>query len=129
QNDQGYRCLTELISRAYLEGQHQGVAYIKRSWLQQANTGLIVLSGGREGDVGQALLAEKTDLARERLAFWQQLFPDRFYLELQRTDREGDEDYLHAAVALAAETDCPVVATNDVRFLDRDEFEAHEVRV
>ena len=47
----------------------------------------------------------------------------------QRTGRAGEEDYLHAAVALAGEHACPVVATNDVRFLAPEEFEAHEARV
>jgi DNA polymerase-3 subunit alpha len=55
--------------------------------------------------------------------------PERFYLELHRTGRAGDEDYLHAAVDLAGRSECPVVATNDVRFLDAAEFEAHEARV
>ena len=57
------------------------------------------------------------------------VFPDRFYIELQRTGREEEEDYLHAAVDLAAQCSCPVVATNDVRFLEASEFEAHEARV
>jgi DNA polymerase-3 subunit alpha len=56
-------------------------------------------------------------------------FPDRFYLELQRTGREYEEDYLHAAVALAELHDCPVVATNEVCFLRPGEFDAHEARV
>ena len=56
-------------------------------------------------------------------------FPERFYLELQRTGREYEEDYLHAAVTLAARADCPVVATNEVCFLTPDEFDAHEARV
>ncbi len=128
-NDRGYRNLTELISRAYTEGQHLGVAQVNREWLPEYAEGVIALSGGRLGDVGQALVSNKQDLARERLAFWMQAYPDRYYLELQRTGREHEESYLHAAVALAAEADCPVVATNDVRFLDASEFEAHEARV
>jgi len=129
QNEQGYRNLIELISRSYLEGQHQGVARTHPDWLAGHTEGLIALSGGRSGDIGQALLAEQPELAARRLARWQKLFPDRFYLELHRTGRPGEEDYLHQAVALAATRDCPVVATNDVRFLHSDEFEAHEVRV
>ncbi len=129
QNDTGYRNLTKLISRAYLEGQQQGVAYIYRSWLAELAEGVIALSGGREGDVGQALLSGKPERAQRLIQGWQQLFPGRYYLELQRTGRENEEDYLHAAVALAQAHDCPVVATNDVRFLQRDEFEAHESRV
>jgi DNA polymerase-3 subunit alpha len=129
QNNQGYRHLTQLISRAYQEGQSQGRPIVQRSWLRELNAGLIVLSGGRAGDVGRALLNGQADEARHLLLGWQTDFPDRFYLEVQRTGRVGDEDYLHAAVALSVACDCPLVATNDVRFVAREEFEAHEVRV
>ncbi len=128
-DNNGYRNLTRLISRAYQEGQSQGRAIVQRAWLREANEGLLVLSGGRMGDVGAALLHNHPEQARESLACWMRDFPGRFYLELQRTGRAGDEDCLHATVQLAAETGCPVVATNDVRFLLRDEYEAHEVRV
>lgn len=129
QNNQGYRNLTELISRAYQQGQRLGVPYIKRSWLAEYADGLIALSGGRKGEIGQALLASRHDEARQRLGELMTLFPNRFYLELQRTGRQYEEDYLHAAVELAAELDCPVVATNEVCFLNSSDFEAHETRV
>ena len=63
---------------------------------------------------------------KQRLRVMMSLFPDRFYLELQRTNRADEEDYIHAAVTLAEHCDCPVVATNDVRFIESSEFEAHE---
>ena len=129
QDNTGYLNLTRLVSRSYTEGQHRGQPTLSRDWLEGATEGLIALSGGREGDVGQALLNGNTDLAAQRLAFWQRLFPDRYYLELQRTGREGEEDYLHAAVTLAAECDIPVVATNDVQFIRAEDFDAHEARV
>ncbi|MGV3591083.1 MAG: DNA polymerase III subunit alpha [Gammaproteobacteria bacterium] len=125
----GYSNLIELISRAYREGQHRGNVAVRRSWLQGKTDGLIALSGAVRGDVGQALLADDMSQARAALAFWQRLFPDRFYLELQRTGRPGDAEHVRRAVALALETGCPVVATNDVRFLKPEEFEAHEARV
>ncbi len=125
----GYRNLTELVSRGYIEGQERGQPVLRRDWLAAHREGLIVLSGAKAGDVGQALLAGNVDLARERLDFWQTHFPDHYYLELQRTGRPGDEDHLHAAVDLAIERGLPVVATNDVHFLRPEEFEAHEARV
>ncbi len=130
-DDIGYKNLIQLISRAWRDNQHQGVAYLQREWLHQAEatTGLIALSGGRHGDVGMALLGGRQAQAEELLRGWMADFPKRFYLELQRTGRENEEDCLHASVALADRVQCPVVATNDVRFLTRDEFEAHEARV
>jgi DNA polymerase-3 subunit alpha len=125
----GYLNLTRLVSRTYTEGQHRGIPVLERDWLQNHSDGLIALSGGVAGDVGQALLAGKPGLATERLSHWQQCFPDSFYLELQRTGRPGEEDYLHKAVELAAAAGVPVVATNDVHFLAASDFEAHEARV
>ena len=129
QNHTGYRNLTVLISRAYQEGQILGRPLLRRDWIESHSEGLLVLSGGRNGDVGQHLLAGRESDAEQALSWWMSRFPQRFYLELQRTGREYEEDYLHAAVTLAARTDCPVVATNEVCFLTPDEFDAHEARV
>ena len=128
QNQQGYANLVELISRSYLEGQvHR--PQIQKEWLRDHNEGLIALSGAREGDVGQALVAGNQAVAETLLAEWKEWFPDRYYLELQRTSREHEETCLHQSVALAQRHGLPVVATNDVRFIESDDFEAHEARV
>ncbi|MEH6605910.1 MAG: DNA polymerase III subunit alpha [Pseudomonadales bacterium] len=129
QNEAGYRNMRELISKAWLDGQSQGEAHIQRAWLEQHNEGVIVLSGGKFGDVGQALLKGNEEGVTDLLDWWQRFYPDRYYLELQRTGREQDEDYVHKTVAVAALRGLPVVATNDVRFLDTQEYEAHEARV
>ena len=128
-DEQGYKNLTHLISKAYQAGQRQGIPYIRRSWLAEFSAGLIALSGGRYGEIGMALVSGRQTDAEQLLIEFMGLFPDRFYLELQRTGRPGEESYLHAAVELAGQFSCPVVATNDVRFIDAGEFEAHEARV
>ncbi|EIJ42938.1 DNA-directed DNA polymerase III PolC [Beggiatoa alba B18LD] len=129
QNKQGYQNLTRLVSDAYLKGQQKGVPYIHWEWLAHATEGLIALSGGLQGNIGQALIAGNQNAARQHLQAWQALFPNRFYIELMRTGRTNEENYLHAAVDLALTTQTPVVATNDVCFLARDDFDAHEIRV
>jgi len=129
QNKAGYLNLSRLISRSYLEGQHRGVPIIQAEWIVQNADGIIALSGGRQGDIGRALLAGQSALAKRRLTDWQNCFADRFYIELQRTGRENEEAYIAEAVELAIENDVPVVATNDVRFIKTDDFEAHETRV
>ena len=125
----GYRNLTRLVSRCYTEGRHGGQITLADAWLEGQTEGLIALSGAGEGDVGRALLAGDQARARALLERWQRLFPERYYLEVQRCGRPGDETHLRAAVALAGMAGVPVVATNDVRFLARDDFEAHEARV
>ena len=126
----GYRNLTRLVSRSYLEGQQRGRPLLERAWLDHDTTaGLIALSGAGEGDIGRALLAGRAADAQAMLESWLALFGDRYYLEIQRTGRAGDEDHVAAVLALIAHRAAPVVATNDVRFLERSDFEAHEARV
>jgi DNA polymerase III subunit alpha len=130
QNLIGYRHLTQLVTRSFLEGQSRGVPMMDRSWLTApALEGLIVLSGGAEGDVGQALVRGKLDEAARALTRWQGLCGDRFYLEVQRTGRAGEAACSDSVLDLARAQGVPAVATNDVRFLKREEFEAHEARV
>lgn len=128
-NHAGYQNLMELISKGFTEGQKGGRALVKSEWVTDASEGLIALSGGRNGDVGRALLNGKTELAKQRAEHWMRTFPDSYYLELQRTKRTGEEECLHASVVLSQALDCPVVATNDVHFLAREDFDAHEARV
>ncbi|OQK17747.1 DNA polymerase III subunit alpha [Methyloprofundus sedimenti] len=128
-NNAGYVTLTELISRAYQEGQHLGIPMLQREWLEQNHNGLIALSGAMEGDIGQALLADDQQQAKKIAQYWNQLFPQCFYIELQRIGKKHEERYLASVVALATELDLPVVATNNVRFLKTENFGAHEVRV
>lgn len=128
-NNDGYQQLTQLISRAYLAGHRCGKPCINKEWLAEHQRGIILLSGGREGDIGRKLLQNRQDEAQQLLEFYQQHFFDRFYLELQRTGRAGEDEYVHAAVVLAADCDVPVVATNEVMFLKPEDFTAHEVRV
>ena len=130
QNLVGYRHLTQLVTRSFLEGQQRGAPMLERGWLSaEALTGLIVLSGGAEGDVGQAIVRGRDDEAARCLARWQSLCGDRFYLEVQRAGRAGDEAHCEAAMDLAQMQGVPALATNDVRFLTRADFEAHEARV
>jgi DNA polymerase III subunit alpha len=130
QDDVGYKNLTRLVSRSYLEGQHKGVPMIERSWLDAKNAqGLIALSGGIAGDLGRALIGSRKDDVQSTLQFWLAIFGDRFYLELQRTGRPNEETYIGGALELAVQHGVPVVATNDVRFLAQEDFESHEARV
>ena len=117
------------MSKGYQRGFINDRAVIDREWLVEHNSGIIVLSGAKDGELGIALLKGNQALAESITVFYKAHFPDRYYLELVRTNRANEEDYLHLAVAHSQSTDLPVVATNDVCFLDSKEFEAHEIRV
>ena len=100
-NNTGYQNLTLLISRAYQRGYGALGPWIDRDWLQELSEGLILLSGGRMGDVGKSLLRGNSVLVEQCLDFYKEHFPDRYYLELIRTGRVDEEPFLHAAVQLA----------------------------
>lgn len=128
QNKTGYLNLCELLSRGWTINVQRAQAWLKWEWLAELNEGLIALSGGDGGAVGQALMAQDTARARtiaERLAG---LFPQRFYIELQRAGLPNHEAHVRAAVPLAAALKLPVVATHPAQFQTPEDFEAHEAR-
>ncbi|EUJ10083.1 DNA-directed DNA polymerase III PolC [Methylophilaceae bacterium 11] len=132
QNLVGYRHLCELLSKAYLENQYRGRAEIKQEWLTEANAGLIVLSGFKHGDIGHALSQDNLPMAKKCAEQWVALFPNRFYLEVQRTHPQGQhgaqDRLVQATVHLAHTLDLPVVATHPIQFITADDFMAHEAR-
>ncbi|EKO3955201.1 DNA polymerase III subunit alpha [Vibrio fluvialis] len=125
----GYKNLTLLISDAYLRGHVQHQPVIDKEWLLTYAEGLIILTGGKNGEIGRALLKGNQALVEKCVEFYQTHFADNFYLELVRTGRADEESYLHFALELAEQAELPVVATNDVVFIDPDQFDAHEIRV
>jgi DNA polymerase-3 subunit alpha len=129
QNEMGYRNLTKLVSKAYQEGQYQGQPRILDEWITPHADGLIALSGGRAGEIGQALLANDHLKAEVLAKKWMARFPERFYLEIQRTGRPEEIPYNERVVSLANKLNLPLVATNDVRFLEKSDYDAHEARV
>ena len=129
QNHDGYLNLLRLVSRAWREGQHGGQALIEARWLTGAATqGLIALIG-RESEIGRIAVNQSSQATLEKLRPLAQLFDDRMYLELTRCGRDGEENWNSAALVLAAALDLPVLASNDVRFLKEEDFDAHEARV
>ncbi|WP_114967664.1 DNA polymerase III subunit alpha [Vibrio cholerae] len=128
-NNVGYKNLTLLISKAYFRGHVQHQPVIDKAWLVEHAEGLIVLSGGKSGEVGRALLKGNQQQVERCIEFYQTHFADHFYLELIRTGRADEESYLHFALDVAEQYDLPVVATNEVVFITEESFEAHEIRV
>ncbi|MCL1886843.1 MAG: DNA polymerase III subunit alpha [Betaproteobacteria bacterium] len=133
-NQIGYLQLCELLSRAWLENQNRGHAEIRIEWLEtlaqsEAGNGLIALSGFRGGDIGMALDKGNTDIAEANACRWARIFPDSFYIEIQRTGQSGAEQHLRQSVELATRLQLPVVATHPVQFLSPEEFTAHEARI
>ncbi|MGH8648528.1 MAG: PHP domain-containing protein, partial [Burkholderiales bacterium] len=139
QSRAGYLRLTVLLTRAYRGNQYRGRAELKKDWFGDTGSeGLIALSGAHHGDIGQALLADNSKQAQRLAREWRELFPDRFYVEVQRLGKGAAvqgagsvplETYVQRALGLASSVKLPAVATHPVQFAKREDFRAHEARV
>ncbi len=127
-NNQGYQNITLLLSRAYQRG-YKDNPTIEREWLIEHAEGIIILSGGKNGDVGKFLLRDNQIATEACLDFYRQYFPNHYYLAVSRTGRNDEARYVQLAAALGERYQIPLVATNDVMFLSEQDFEAHEIRV
>ncbi|MCR4531588.1 MAG: DNA polymerase III subunit alpha [Proteobacteria bacterium] len=124
----GWRNLTEIVSRGFIEGQQLSIPCIQKEWVLEQSEDLIILLG-QHSDVGRMLCSSNPQKAEPLLEAWIEKFGNRVYLALTRTHRSGEEDFIQQAVKLAAKYQIGVVAHNDVHFVEQDDFEAHEARV
>ncbi len=129
QNFQGYLNLSELLSRAWIQNVQRNQALLKLEWMQELSEGLICLGGMQFGPVGQALVAGDEARALDWAQRLSAIYPNRFYIELQRAGLPGQEALVRQLVPLAAKARLPVVATHPIQFLEEEDFEAHEARV
>ncbi|MEO6139157.1 MAG: DNA polymerase III subunit alpha, partial [Luteimonas sp.] len=124
----GYLTLSRLLTRAWMEGHRVDGVVLRPQWLQESNAGLFAVAG-RHSEAGHLAAAGKHELAQQWLADWQRHTGERMHLELTRTQRDGEEAFNTFALQASAQHGIPVIASNDVRFLDADGFDAHEARV
>lgn len=130
QNAEGYRTLCKLLTKAHQRIKTGGQVSIKRSWLSESSCrGLIALSAGPQGELGRHLMQDEPDLARRALERYQAIFPHRFYLEISRFGEQAEEVHNDAVLELADQTATPLVATHQPRFIGRDEYDYHELKV
>lgn len=123
QNETGYQNICKVISNAYMDGE---TVDIKHDHLAEHSEGLICLSGGLKGSIGQYLFHGQVDQAEDEIKKFKALFGDRFYLEIQRHDFQDEDKIEVAQIDLAYKHNVPLVATNDCYFMDRTAHEAHD---
>lgn len=127
-NQVGYKNLTNIVSKGFVDGQVMGKPIIQRDWIFERSEGVIVLFT-EKSDVGQAMLSGHPEKADSLLQQWQTTFADRVYFAIKRTQRANEDRFIEQAIRMSNAFDVPIIAHNDVRFLTEDDFEAHEARV
>ncbi|MFP4396034.1 MAG: DNA polymerase III subunit alpha, partial [Anaerolineales bacterium] len=126
QNQTGYQNLLALTSLAQLEGFYYKPR-IDKETLAQHSAGVIALTACVQGEIPQLLHAGRDAKAREAVHWYQEHFPDRFYIELQTHDIPEFDPTYEKMIALAREMNVPLVATNDIHYAKPDQAEAHDV--
>jgi len=126
QNDTGYHNLMRLATIAQLEGFYYKPR-VDRKVLAEHADGLIILSGCGSSEVSRLLRDGRIEEARRVIAWYRDIFPGRYYLEIQEHDIPELTQVNRHLVALAREFDLPLVATNDVHYAHRKDAAIHDV--
>lgn len=126
QNEEGYQHILKLVSQAYSSIERSQSPHITYGELHQYHAGLILLSGGPKGPLGQAILQRRLDDADALASQWKDIFGDRFYIELMRHELAEENETEEHMIELALKHNIPLVATNDVYFSERNMHLAHD---
>jgi DNA polymerase III subunit alpha len=128
-NEEGYRNLMRLSSRAFLETPSDQPPHIKGDWLDDATAGLIGLTGGPSGPLDSAIAAGQSHLAATRCEALARWFDDRLYIELQRHGTSEQRTAEPQLIDIAYARGIPLVATNEPFFAGADDYEAHDALI
>ncbi len=124
----GYQNLMKLVTHGYLEGFYYRPR-IDIELLQKYNEGLICLSGCLKGEIPERMLKDDWDGAKEAALRFSEIFPDRFYLEIQNHGIPDEEQNIKNIKKLSSELDIPMVCTNDAHYAKHEHWEAHDVHI
>ncbi len=128
-NHNGYKNLIRLISKSHTLGKVNGHPHLSVQDLTKFSEDLIIITGSIESQIGQSILAGKQDIALKQIEYLRNIYKDDFFLQLTRTGKNQEELCNQTLIEFSKNLGIPVVATNQVRFLAKEDFEAHETRV
>ncbi len=125
-NDEGYRNLSKLVSKSYIDGFYYKPR-IDKNILKDLHEGLIAMSACIKGEIPYNIIHGRSDAAEESLKFYLDIFKDDFYLEMQVQGIKDQETANSGLLELAKKYGVPLVATNDCHYLLKEDYEAHDV--
>ncbi len=125
-NNRGYHNLMKLSSKAFLQGFYYKPR-ITRAWLKEHSDGLICLSACVKGEIAHNLLENNPEGARDAALFYQNLFAEDFYIEIQNHGLEAEDKVLPSLLQLAEALRIKTVATNDCHYLRKEHAKSHDI--
>ena len=125
----GFNNLSNLITDSYVNLNESNKFLVSKEELAKRSDGLIALSGGIYGDLANSLKTGNDDLINLSINYWKKNFPESFYIEITRTGKDFEDEYISHAIEISEKHNIPIVASNDVRFINKKDYQAHEVRV
>lgn len=129
QNREGYLNLSQIISHAQYHRNANHQPCVSPEYVMEHNAGLIVLADSMFSDIGFHIKNQKLELAVDAMSQWKAAFGDRYYLAIAQVGRDQEQQVNSAAIYMAAHQDIAMVATGRCRFLEREDFNAHEARI
>lgn len=135
-NENGYKEIVKLSTRANLENLQGSIPFIKQSWLKDGIKDVIALSGDDlSGELAINWLSAPEDKKRETIktmsnivSEYKKFFPDGYFIETQRNGRDNEHDFVRGMLNISAVTEVPLVATHSVQFANREDYAVHEIR-
>jgi DNA polymerase-3 subunit alpha len=124
-NQTGYHNLIQLTTKAHLEGFYYRPR-VDRELLQQYHHGLVALSACVSGEVPRLVQGGRLEEAKQAALWYKQTFGD-FYLEIQRQPIPGLEEINRSLISIGDELDIPLVATNDVHYVNQEDAASHDL--
>ena len=128
QNKTGYHNLINILHKIHVDKKSNHNIQCSIDLLKNFNEGLIILTGGREGILGKNLIEMDNNILNNYKTL-KSFFNNRIFIEIQRTNHKFEGQYNNMLLSIAEKTDSPIVATNNVMFLESSDFEAHEIKV
>ncbi len=125
----GYKNLIKLSSKSYLDSNERAAPHCKIDQLKSINEGLILMSGNHRGLFGELFKLNKLKQIEETLKNLKNIFKDRFYLEIQRHNEVGEENYENFIIKLSEVNQIPLMATQEIFYLKKEMYEAHDALV
>jgi len=127
-SDQGYRNLCELVTASFLEGFYRKPR-VDKELLQKFSAGLVVLSSCIQGEIPYYLLRGQEERAYAAARWFREVFGDNYFIEIQNHQLAEQLRVLPKLVRLSKDLSLPLVATNDVHYLGREDADARDILI